>query len=484
MRLKLGLLAVLAAALAAVGCGGGGGGSSETASGPSVVVPGNAVAYIWSNNNTSSTAWKNAAALLDRFPAKDELIAKFKSSLSEQGVDWDTDLKPALGKESALAWLDFQNDGEDFVAIMKPKDRTRMLDLLSKADPAPVHEDVDGWLVVAKSQTVLDRFDQARAENGSLGDQSEFRDAYDSLSGDALARAWVRGSAVVTALKRQVSGVASTITDNLAGDLDSITAAVTPGTDGVSVTSSFHGLGLGDSTYRAELPGSLPAGALLYFSVHGIGSTLDHFVEKLGSGLPTFDQQKAQIELVLGFPLSDAFDLLDGESAVAIYPSTGGASAVVFAAQVSDESKARTIIDRLTTLAAATGKLHVRTLHVGSVDAHEIELQNGTFAYLALFDGKLIATTSRTLLDKMQSEPHLADDPVYKAAISRAPDETSGFVYGNLHDGLPALFDYLERHGSTIEQDVKDNTAPLQGFLLYGSKDGDTLTFTGFLGIQ
>ena len=95
-----------------------------------------------------------------------------------------------------------------------------------------------------------------------------------------------------------------------------------------------------------------------------------------------------------------------------------------------------------------------------------------------------MSTTSRTVLEKMQAEPHLADDPVYKAAIARAPDETSGFVYANLHDGLPAIFDYLDSHGRTIDQDVKDNTAPLQGLLLYGSKDGDTFSFTGFLGIQ
>ena len=47
-------------------------------------------------------------ALLDRFPGKDKFIAHLRSSLQQEGLDWETDVKPALGNEIELVWLDFR----------------------------------------------------------------------------------------------------------------------------------------------------------------------------------------------------------------------------------------------------------------------------------------------------------------------------------------------------------------------------------------
>jgi hypothetical protein len=488
VRVKFGVAAVVATVVVAAGCGGGGGGGGgTTASVPASIAPGNAVAYVSTDTNFDSAAWMKVEALLDRFPDKDTILANFRSSLRQQGLDWETDVKPAFGDETDVVWLDFSDGGQNFVGITKPRNGQKLDALLAKH--STVHEQVEGWTVFARNQQVLDRFDQARSDQGSLESVSAFTDAVGKLPQGSTEAAWVRGDVLQSRLDQrlQASGAPADTTKKQLGELDSLSAALTPGSDGVRLDLSFNGdLDLGGDGYHAELPSSLPAGAMLYLSFNGIGNRLNKLVDTLGSSVPNFDQQKAQIELVLGYSLSDVLGLLSGEGAFALYPTASGTPSVLFVARVSDESKAGSIIDRLATLAAATGRLKIRSVQIGSVQAHEITLQNGTLAYLAVFDGKLVSTTSRAAIEQMQSGPHLADDPAYKTAVSGSgvPVDTSGFVYANLGDILPFAFDYLESHGRTVRQIVKDNTAPLRGLLLYGSKTGGSLTLTGFLGIQ
>ena len=106
---------------------------------------------------------------------------------------------------------------------------------------------------------------------------------------------------------------------------------------------------------------------------------------------------------------------------------------------------------------------------------------------MAVFDGKLVATNSRDAIQQMQGTgAKLADDPAYKAAVegSGMPDETSGFIYSDLTAALPYGSTTRRATAGLSRQVVRDNTAPLQGLLLYASKDGGGLTLSGFLGIE
>jgi uncharacterized protein DUF3352 len=488
MRLKLGAMAVVAAALVAAGCGGtqGSGGGGSASGGPSVV-PKSAAAYVSVDSNVDSVAWQKAQALLDLFPGKAQILSNLNTSLKDNGLDWQTDVKPALGDEIDLVWLDFQNNGQNLVGLTKPKDSAKFDALLAKGSSPFVHEQVDGWTVFAKSQAVLDKFDQARSD-GTLGDESTFSDPWNKLPANSIAKAWLNGTLAQTALDQRLKASATPMTTKSQfGTLDSVAAAVTPGSDGVSVVTSFNGdLDLGGSSYHAELPGKVPSGAVLYLSFNDIGSRINKLMDQLGSVMPSFDQQRAQIELVLGYSLKDVFGLLDGEGAIAVYPSAG-TPALLFVAQVSDESKVKSILDKLAALAAASGNLKIQTVQIGSVSAKEITLSNGTAVYAAVFDGMLVTTNNREAIQQMQAGgATLADDADYQAArsASRVPAETSGFVYASLNEALPYLFSYVEAHGGSVPQVAKQNTAPLRGLLLYGSKDGGNYTLTGFLGIK
>jgi uncharacterized protein DUF3352 len=489
VRLRIGVPAALAAVLVAAGCGGSAGGN-KPASGGSSVAPGNAVAYVSADSNLDSAAWTKVKTLLDRFPGKDKLIADLKSSLKQQGLDWETDVQPALGSELDVVWLDFKRNGDNVVGLTQPKDSAKFDALLAKASTPLVHEQVDGWTVFAQTQALLDRFDQARSDNGSLGDDSAFSDPWGALPSDSITRAWVRGGNAQAALDQRLhtSGLPADTTKNQFGTLDSITAALTPGSDGIKLGATFSGdLNTGASSYQAKLPGVVPAGAIAYVSFSGLGGTLNKLLDTYGKTIPNFDQQRAQIELALGYPLNDVFDLFDGEDGLAVYKGKAGIPDVLLAAAVNNETKAHNILNRLASLATATGSLHVQTVQIGPVDAKEIALSNGTTVYAAVFDGNLVITNSRTLVEDMQGAgPKLSDDSAYQAAVAgaRVPQETSGFVYADLKATLDYAFSYEESHGTTVPQVVKDNTAPLRGLLLYGSTDGGDVTVTGFLGIQ
>ena len=74
MRLKIGVIAALAAALVAAGCGGSAGGHKAGATGAAAIAPDSATAYVAVDSNLDSAAWTKAEALLDRFPGKDEIL--------------------------------------------------------------------------------------------------------------------------------------------------------------------------------------------------------------------------------------------------------------------------------------------------------------------------------------------------------------------------------------------------------------------------
>ena len=49
-------------------------------------------------------------------------------------LDWAKDVKPAFGKELDFAWLDFENNGRNFVALVKPDNDAKFNQLIAKAN--------------------------------------------------------------------------------------------------------------------------------------------------------------------------------------------------------------------------------------------------------------------------------------------------------------------------------------------------------------
>jgi|SRR5215211_617709 len=490
-RIRIALGAVLAAAFVA-GCGGGGGATSGVGTTPdsASIVPAGAPAFIAFDTDVDSEGWNKTEALLDKFPGKDDLLSSLRSDLAEDGLTWERDVKPALGDEVDIVWLDFEDGGDNVVGVTKPKDVAQFNALLDSDETDPtVHEQIEGWTVFADTQAQLDRFEQLRSQGGSLGDDSVFDDAMSGMPDDAIAKAYVRGSALQTQLDKsfEQAGLPSGTTKSQIGDLDSVAAAVTPQSDGITIEAAANGdVDLGGDAYHADLPNDLPANALFYLSFNNVGHRLADLINKYSQSNSSFDQQRAQLEQALGFTVGDIVDVLQGEGALVLYPTGTSTPDVLFVVHETDEEKARKLVDRLSGLAALSGSGQTRQEQIGDLTATVFTF-SGTDVYTVVFNGNLVMTNSRQPIVNMAGNgPNLADDQVYENAVSSAgmPDDTDGFLYMNMKTGLEWAFSYSESQGTPVPQVYKDNTAPLRGLLTYSAKDGDTFRFTGFLGIE
>ena len=99
----------LALALAVSGCGAK---KQAAASGGAEIVPATAPGFISIDSDLSSDQWQQLDKLLRKFPSYPQLLAEARSSLKEEaGLDYESDIKPALGNEIDVVWLDFAAGG-------------------------------------------------------------------------------------------------------------------------------------------------------------------------------------------------------------------------------------------------------------------------------------------------------------------------------------------------------------------------------------
>jgi len=489
MRMRLVAAAPLAAlALLVAGCGGSSSkGSASGSAAGATVVPASAVAYVSVNSDLGSDQWKKADALSKKFPGRAKALADFQKELAKQNLDFQKDVKPALGPELDFAWLDFADGGKNFVLLTQPKDDAKFKALVDKAntnDPTnkAYTEKVGDWTAVAESQATLDRLKSA--QNGAkLADDSSFKDAVGDLPDEALVKAYVNGGAVRQAVQQglaprvQQSGLLGKAIPNLGW----VSASASAASNGVGFQAGLKGSNVGGKSYKSELVDRLPAGALADLSFNNVSSGLRGALNQYGSA---FQAQKAQLEQVLGISENDLLKLLSNEGALAVYPSARGERypSVELLLKVNDEAKARKLLNRLSALAPMAGAT-VKPVTIGGVAAHELAVNGQISVDYGVFDGVLAVSNSRSALAGLGgSGARLSSDPVFtdSRSAAKAPSSTTGFAYVNLQGVFKEVFEYLG--GSDAE--LRANLAPLTSFFAYGARKGDVTHLNGFLEIK
>jgi hypothetical protein len=320
---RLRLLAALAAAfvLLAGGCGG------ETRPGSGAdVAPASSALFVALNTEFDGDQWRAAEALVERFPGGNEAVrAALRELERQEDIDFERDVKPAVGPEVDLVLLDFGAE-PTFAVLTQPRDEAKFRQLVEKGKDLRAAEELDGgWWIAARSQEVIDRFKQAR-ETDSLADLDAFKDATGDLPDDALGTVFVNGDAVTRELE---SDPATTPAARRA--LDCLLPAGKVPSFGLALRAEERGVRF-DATYRAELENTpesyesgladdLPADALLFLSVNNVAEQIRAFLRCAGEADANFDRQLAQFELALGVSVeADVLPLFEGEAAVAVYP--------------------------------------------------------------------------------------------------------------------------------------------------------------------
>ena len=180
--MKVWLAAVLGA-FALAGCGGNDTGGASAIG----LAPADAIGYAELDSSLDSNQWQKVQALLDRFPSKPQLVVELDKQLSEEQLQWDRDVEPALGDTVAAIWLGKTEPTTS--SSRRSPTTTRSFDALvdklaEQADDAYVIAEVDGWTVVAEQQSTIDAL---KSGDGELADNDGYQAALDELPDERLA---------------------------------------------------------------------------------------------------------------------------------------------------------------------------------------------------------------------------------------------------------------------------------------------------------
>lgn len=455
------------AVLAAAGCGGGSptsAGSGAALGGAASIAPANTAAFVALDTDLGSSQWQALDGLLAKIPQHDKLVTELQQGFEQQTkLSWANDVKPALGPEVDVVVLPGAADGKAQVALLtKPADPSKLDALLQKAASSgttkPVSTQVGGWTAISDSQAALDALKGATSH---LADDSVYQEANAKLAADALVRVYANGAE------------AQKLVSSLGGKAPSASKLVWASADGVAESGGLrlHGFARTDGQttepYASALVNDIPSGALLVADFQARHETAT-------ASAPT--------TVPLLGDLGKLGASLGGETAVYLSPGVPMPSVTL----VTEPSDPQAVLDSLGKLLGAAGStLGGKSGSTGGLDLGGI--LGGIHLVHAQVGSRLVVSTSQQAIDAFKAGgDKLAADGTFQEAktASGMPDKTTGFVYVNAKDLLPAAQAILALTGAKAPGAGVDLSA-VRTLTAYGSgASGGVESFTVFLEVK
>jgi hypothetical protein len=481
------------AALALAGCGA----SDKAASGGAEIVAANAPAFVTVDSNADSSQWQQIEKLLKKFPDGGQAIRFLRSSFEEDAnLDWERDVKPALGDEIAVVWLDFKGQGANVVAITKPKDKEKFLAAVKKANASDQsgeelivgeHED---WVVLSDSQAKIDRFKQQVPKGDSLADDATYKDALAELPDDSLVTVFARGRELLQVIEDTALLPGGSLFQLQTGQRpEFIAAALAAQDEGMRfVTASrAEAEAAGQvETFESKLLADVPGDAVAFLAFRG-GDALDRQLQQL-QGEAMAEEALEEFERMSGLKIDSITGLFKNEVALYVRAGTPFPEVTLLLEAPNEQGGLTTVDTLLTQLTKNNLAQPCPPQEQAGVTVKCLGLSGISIRYAA-FDGKVVVTTGAQSIEEIRSGgPRLADDDAFKSARNAAgmPDETAGFVWLDFEDGLPLVFGLAEAAGGSdeIPAEIRRNLEPLRSFVAWTDRDGRTSSAELFLAID
>jgi hypothetical protein len=465
MRRPAFALLVLVAVLAS-GCGG-----SKTGAGPgntplgTAIAPSSALAFASVNTDASSAAWKNADALLRKFPIREKLLAEIEKVLADNNLGGVQDL---VGPELDFVVLE-GGDSPELVGLTQPTDAQKFAALLDRQSPPAKHAEVDGWTIFSDKQSALTAFTTAAAK-GKLADVESFQRATEHLPADANAIAYVNGASA-----RAVKGALREVANSF--QFDWLGASLSTQPDSLKLygaLKSKQGVG---RTFEPTLLSRVPSGSLAVLSFKGG----DQFTQQLRQN-PAVQGQLGLVQQALGVSVDQLAALVSGEGVIYAHSGVLFPEVTVVLDQENPDAALRTVNTLATRVAALfDGKVSNAAI-AGVGGAKKIDIGAPVSIFYGIVDGALVISDATGAFRGSAPTP-ITDDPVFQKASDAAdrPEESAGFVYVNIKDAIPLIQGLAEASGTTIPPEVSQNLAPLVSFMAYGTADNGVTTFSALL---
>src|SRR5438309_4723693 len=148
-RTFIAALLVTLSLLLGAGCGGSAG---RAGSSGASLIRSDALAFVSIDSDLGSSQWKQVDALSKKFPGRDMALAQIDKELQKNQLDYNRDIKPALGPEVDLAIVLGPNlNDAAFVGLTKPDDAGKFKALVKKLNEADtsgrpaVYRQVNAW---------------------------------------------------------------------------------------------------------------------------------------------------------------------------------------------------------------------------------------------------------------------------------------------------------------------------------------------------
>jgi hypothetical protein len=474
------LLPLLVGALLLVtGCGGTAVTSGSSADEVAGLVPATVPLLAAFETDPESEQWQQADGLLDRFPGRDKLFDALRKELADEGLDVEEDVVPALGDETYLALLDFEDEGGDVVVLTQPRDKAKLDALLEESDEPLVTREVDGWTLIAESEAVLDTF---TAGGQTLADASWFQDAQARVEEPGLVTFFVNGQAARDALQESLP--AGCELPASLGNLEYAAGLLAAEDDGVRLRLAAVGDGVQELLEGESLFANVPAGAFAYLGAPGFDPALLDFQAQesckaaAGPAVPDLGN-------LFGVNAEGLSDLFTGGFAFYAKSAAIIPEATLLLAP-EDEAAALATIDELAESLAEWGNLEIQRRQVGDVEARAVALGPVTLLWGA-GAGKVVVTTSPKGFDALTgSGDGLDADDDFRSASDAAGvgegDEV--FVYLDVPELIQLAEALAGLSGETVPPEVAENLEPLESLLVWGDRsDPDDVELGAFLAV-
>jgi hypothetical protein len=445
--------------------------------------------YVALDTNTGSDQWKTVDALASRFPDKAKGERELKRSFEhDTGASWEQDVKPALGDELDIVWLDFKSGGDHFVALLQPHDEKKFDEFARKAtakDPTDplLHDKFKGWEVISDKQANIDRFErESSAAADTLTDKPAFQHAMDTLGSDSLVRAFVDGTTIMNLVNAN-AGPGERPFIKKVGTLDWIAARLGAKDDGLASDTIVHGtpgeLFKGTphgGAFTPNLTKSVPQDALAYWTFHGTKNMLSGLQNNPVLATPELRRFSGVLKQVGA--------VLQGENALYVRaPTSGRLPEVTFVAAPGGGIDGASVLDRLLMRFSRQIGMRPKRTSIAGTQSRTLDFGPAALHY-ANVNGKLVLTDLPQGFRGVQHPGSpLAQSGELQGTKQSAgmPDKTQGFVYVNIHSTIPAV----ERLSHTkLPPQVSRNLKPLRSAMEYAVSRSHEIEISAFLRIK
>jgi hypothetical protein len=493
MMRALKITALAVAALALAGCGAE---DKAATGGGAEIVPASAPVFVSVDSDLSSSQWQALDDLLRKFPARPQLLSWLRSTLREEGLDYERDVQPALGQEIDLVWLDLAEGGDNVVGLTQPRDEEAFRRLVAKADASGddvVLREFRGWTIFAESAEAIERFRDAAAKGGKLADDGVFTAAMAELPEAALVKAYARGEDLTRLLGRAFQAFEGTGTGAFPtpgqGPPEFISAALAAEGDGLRLAGASRAETepkTKATVFESTLLDDVPGDAIAFLTFRG-----DDAFAKEARSSPTYRRSLGELQKELGLPIDKLLELFAGEVALYVRPGTPFPEVTLLIPVASDEPAEEAAFRRVDELMKALTRLG-KAKPCGAPSVEDgVTVACSDFGKVQVryagFDEKVVVTTGQSPVAELRAGgTKLADAKAFKDAKAAAdlPDETAGFLWVDAAKAVPMLLGLAQAADEEIPAALRANLAPLKSLVLWADAEGRTSSYSAFLGID